>query len=196
MRRMNRKRWRSYAWVAGLALVAGLAGILDARQDAAAPAADSQGVYTLAGEVVRVADGDTFTLLSGKRQERVRLASIDAPETTHSREQPGQPFANASREALSDLIAGKKLSLRCFEQDRFERHICDVPLPDGGTANQRLVASGMAWANREGKGKFLRDPAIGGLERQARDQRLGLWRDRNPVAPWVWRYECWRQTRC
>lgn len=191
---MSRKRWRSYSSMVGLVLMSGLAAVIYAKQETG-QVLDGES-YVLTGKVVRVADGDTFTLLAGQRQERVRMASIDAPESTQSRERPGQPFANVSREALAELIAGKKLSLRCFEQDHFGRHICDVPLADGGTANQRQVANGMAWANREGRGKFLRDSAIDGLERQARKQRQGLWHDREPIAPWSWRYECWRQKRC
>lgn len=195
---MNRKRLRTHAMKVGLVLLAGLVLFISERQNSGGSASHAANgdTYTLSGKVVRVADGDTFTLLAGRKQERVRLASIDAPEATQSRERPGQGYANASRQALSDLIADKQLELQCFEQDRFERHICDVPLANGGTANQRQVASGMAWANREGKGKFLRDPEIDGLERQARQQRLGLWQDRDPVAPWVWRYDCWRQERC
>ena len=36
---------------------------------------------TLTGKVVRIADGDTFTLLVNKKQHRIRLHGIDAPET-------------------------------------------------------------------------------------------------------------------
>jgi endonuclease YncB( thermonuclease family) len=47
------------------------------------PAAWAQ---TVTGKVVRVADGDTLTILdAGKRQHRIRLVDIDAPER-------GQPF--------------------------------------------------------------------------------------------------------
>lgn len=52
----------------------------------------------LAGRVVSVADGDTLTLLVDRKQIRVRLAEIDAPESkpsAHGRNNPRQPFATA-----------------------------------------------------------------------------------------------------
>ncbi|HET8598536.1 MAG TPA: thermonuclease family protein [Castellaniella sp.] len=166
-----------------------LAAALPLLWPAAAPAAAP---YALAGRVVQVADGDTLTLLVGRQRQRVRLASIDAPETGHGRTQPGQPYGQAARRALADLVAGKTLRLRCYEQDHYGREICDVPLPDGRLANRLMVASGMAWANRQGGGKYLRDASLAGLERQARQQGVGLWRDAHPVAPWDWRWKCWR----
>jgi len=151
--------------------------------------------YTLHGRVVRVSDGDTFTLLAATRQQRVRMASIDAPETGQ-RSRPGQPWAQASRAALAALIAGKTLTLQCFEPDPYGRHICDVPLEDGTTANQHMVRQGMAWVNRQNKERFLRDRSLDALERTARAARQGLWRGENPVAPWVWRDQCWRKQHC
>ncbi|WP_322997229.1 thermonuclease family protein [Castellaniella sp.] len=148
--------------------------------------------YTLKGQVVQVADGDTLTLLVGRHRQRVRLASIDAPETGHGRKQPGQPYGQAARRALADLVAGQTLQLRCYEQDRYGREICDVPLADGRTASQAMVASGMAWANQQGGGKYLRDNSLLALQNKARQQGLGLWRDAQPVAPWDWRWMCWK----
>jgi endonuclease YncB( thermonuclease family) len=51
------------------------------------------------GNVVKVADGDTITVLdSDKVQRRVRIAGIDPPKK-------GQPFGNASRKQLGELVA-------------------------------------------------------------------------------------------
>ena len=158
------------------------------RQDA--------GAYSLTGRVVTVADGDTFTILIDQRRERVRMASVDAPETSHGSDRPGQDHAQASRRALAGMIAGKTLTLRCYERDQYDRNICDVPLPDGSTVGRRMVAEGWVWANQQGRGKYLRDPALPGLEARAREQRLGLWERPDAVAPWVWRYDCWREGRC
>ncbi|MFA5488546.1 MAG: thermonuclease family protein [Candidimonas sp.] len=152
--------------------------------------------YTLTGKVVNVADGDTFTLLADGRQQRVRLASIDAPEQSKDAKRRGQPMASASRKALAVLLAGKTVTAQCYEKDRYSRHICNVPLEDGRIVNRVMVQDGLAWANMEGRGKFMRDPALHALERDARQARKGLWAVGNPVAPWAWRYQCWTQHQC
>lgn len=157
----------------------------------AAPASWAQ-TYALHGRVVHVADGDTLTLLSARREVRVRLASIDAPETGHGRMRPGQPFGQAAKRALSDLVAGRELDLRCYEKDQYDREICDVFLPDGDTANQVMVSRGLAWANQQGGGKYLRDRRLLRLESDAKKARRGLWQDSLPVAPWEWRWRCWQ----
>jgi len=173
-------------------------GMTQARQSPDAPS------YTLQGRVERVTDGDSFVLRVAGRRQRIRMASIDAPEMAQpSRQRPGQPYARAARAALNELIAGKTLTLACFEPDSYGRHVCDVLLDDGTngaqdhatTANRRMVAQGMAWANRQQE-HFLRDPALPGLEREARADKRGLWRDRRPVPPWVWRDQCWRHQQC
>jgi len=193
------RRWsRVLLLAAGVALAA--TGVLsgfgpDSPAQAGAAGHDGKS-YDLTGRVVRVADGDTFNLLVNGKQERVRMASIDAPEITKDRERPGQPMAQASKDALSALISGKALTLVCFERDRYERNICDVPLEGGMTANQKQVLAGMAWANMEGRGKFMRDPEMRGLEQQAKDKGLGIWQRPDAVSPWAWRYHCWQKQQC
>ncbi len=55
----------------------------------------------LLGRVVKIADEDTLTILeAGRRQHRIRLADIDAPEKS-------QPFGTGSKQSLSDLCFGK-----------------------------------------------------------------------------------------
>ena len=56
---------------------------------------------TVTGKVVKVADGDTITILVGTAQHRIRLQGIDAPERK-------QPFGRASSRSLSALVAGKQ----------------------------------------------------------------------------------------
>lgn len=51
--------------------------------------------------VVGVTDGDTLTVLTGeKRQVKIRLAGIDAPES-------GQNFGQKAKQAASELAFGK-----------------------------------------------------------------------------------------
>lgn len=177
------------------------------RQGAVKPPLSVQGdkTYPLQGKVVAVTDGDTLEIELTDHVEsqrtgrvRVRLANIDAPERTTSNDRPGQPYGNAARRLLADRVQGHTLMLICHEQDRYERHICDVPDPreSGVTVNQFLVLQGLAWANREGSDRFLRDETFISLQEQARTQKRGLWAEPDPVPPWVWRYQCWRNGVC
>ncbi len=71
----------------------------------------------LSGRVFRVADGDTFTLLTSDSQQiKIRLAEIDAPES-------GQPYGNKSKQALSGLVAGKDIRVVVQTTDRYGRTV-------------------------------------------------------------------------
>ena len=159
------------------------------------PASSAKGAQTLVGKVIQVSDGDTINIRTDNETIRIRLASIDAPETSHGSDQPGQPYGEASRKFLAGLVAGKTVEAQCFEKDRFGRFICDIPV-DGTTANRLSVKNGMSWANQQGKGKYLRDPSLPELEKQARAAKLGLWAEPGAVAPWVWRHDCWKEKKC
>ena len=69
---------------------------------------------TLRGKVVRIADGDTLTILVNKTQIRVRLDAIDAPERGRafgrSSSLAGIPATRKSRndgQIQSDLICSR-----------------------------------------------------------------------------------------
>jgi endonuclease YncB( thermonuclease family) len=49
--------------------------------------------------------------------------------------------------------------------------------------NASMIVSGYAWHFK----KYSKDQYYANLERQARKQRVGLWADPNPVAPWDYR---------
>ena len=129
----------------------------------------------LAGRVVHVHDGDTLTVLVERREVRVRLAAIDAPER-------GQPFATASRRALSARVAGRDVVVDVQGRDGFGRTLGVVRVA-GADVNREQVRDGWAWVFR----RFAHDAALVALEDEARLARRGLWRDPQPVPPWTWR---------
>lgn len=178
-----------------------VAGMLGAIWEATPPHASQ--TYELKGKVVRVADGDTLTLRDQGAVDggikKIRLASIDTPEKKSGSNRPGQPYARAATKYLADRVAGEVIQLTCYETDRYGRHICDVPLTDQPpltTVNQALVLAGFAWANQQAGGKYLRDDRLLALQAQAKAQKRGLWAQPDPVAPWVWRVQCWRKGQC
>lgn len=70
---------------------------------------------TITGKVIRVADGDTVTLLdSTNTQIRVRLYGIDCPEN-------GQDFGNVAKRFTSDLCFSKIVTVDVKDIDRYGR---------------------------------------------------------------------------
>ena len=134
------------------------------------------------GKVVRILDGDTVEILVDRHPIRVRLASINAPELRHSRNDPGQPFAARSRQSLTDLVARQTVTVADEGKDRYGRMIGTIHR-DRLDVNAEQVRRGMAWVYR----KYSNDPKLLQLEQEARDAKRGLWADPNPVAPWDYR---------
>ena len=130
-------------------------------------------IFAFSGKVVSIHDGDTITILQNKQQIKVRLFGIDAPELK-------QPYGKKSKQFLANLIAGQIVEVEENGKDRYKRTIGIVYL--GNTdINAQMVANGYAWVYR----KFLKKYAP--QESKAKSQRLGLWRDKEPIPPWEWR---------
>jgi micrococcal nuclease len=69
----------------------------------------------LRGKVVSIADGDTITVLdTDKKQHKVRLNGIDAPEKK-------QAFGAKSKARLGELVAGKDVFVDLTERDNYGR---------------------------------------------------------------------------
>lgn len=131
----------------------------------------------LASKIVGIVDGDTLDAIIDGKQQRVRVAQIDAPER-------GQPYGKASKQALSDLAYGKDCTITPVgdEIDRYGRTIGQI-VCDGKDVNLEMVRMGYAWAYR----KYLKDPEYLRAEEEAKEQGIGLWKEPNPIPPWDWR---------
>jgi endonuclease YncB( thermonuclease family) len=143
---------------------------------AAAALAPVSALADFTGRVVKVIDGDTLTALVNKKQIRVRLDAIDAPER-------GQAFGKRSRQSLADICAGKSAKVKERGKDQYGRTIGRVTCA-AVEANREQVWRGMAWVYVKYAPK---DSPLHILEKDARLRRAGLWAERGPVAPWKWR---------
>jgi endonuclease YncB( thermonuclease family) len=110
-----------------------------------------------------------------KTQIRVRLDAIDAPES-------GQPFGQAAKRALSEMVFGKDVIVYKKKDDRWGRTVGHV-IVDGMDTNLAMLEAGMAWHYKQ----FDQNRRLAEEERQARAAKRGLWRDAEPVPPWEWR---------
>lgn len=137
---------------------------------------------TLIGKVVKITDGDTLVVLdAGNVQYKIRLAGIDAPETS-------QPFGQRSKEALSGLVAGQQVEVDWHQRDRYHRIVGKVSA-QGRDVNLAQVRAGMAWWYRQyAHEQSLVDQGLyAAAETKARWGRVGLWVDKDPIPPWEWR---------
>ena len=130
----------------------------------------------ITGQVVGVHDGDSITVLVDRRQIKVRLADIDAPELK-------QAFGRRSKQSLSDLCFNKSATLEDQGQDRYGRTLARVRCA-GEDANREQVRRGFAWVFR----RYAPRPSpLYDLEAEAKAARRGLWSDPKPLEPWEWR---------
>jgi endonuclease YncB( thermonuclease family) len=133
--------------------------------------------YDLSGRVVKVADGDTLTLLdTNQKQHEIRLHGIDTPEYK-------QPYGRAATKALADLVAGEGVGVDVKDTDREGRTV-GVVFKANVNVNLQMVRSGFAWWYKK-YAPFDDDLRL--AEQYARADKLGLWTDPNPVPPWEWR---------
>jgi len=142
----------------------------------------------LTGRVVRIADGDTITLLdSSDTQHRVRLEGIDAPESH-------QAFGTQSKKNLSEMVFGKDVTLVYQKTDQYGRLVGKILL-DGKDINLEQVKAGMAWHYKEYQREQTPEDRelYAKVEDEAHTARRGLWQDPDPIEPSAFRKEEKRQ---
>jgi len=140
------------------------------------------GAANIEGKVIKVADGDTVTVLDAdNKQHRVRLTGIDAPERH-------QAYGGESTKSLRDLVYLKKVTVESSGTDRYRRILGKILL-DGSDVNLEQVKRGFAWHYKHyEKDQTLEDRLkYADAEVWARNQRLGLWISESPVPPWEYR---------
>jgi len=128
-------------------------------------------------QVVRVIDGDTIQVccVFGDRV-KVRYIGIDTPETHHPM-RGVEPYGMEAAEANRKLVDGKTVRLE-FDVQQFDKYgstLAYVYLEDDTFVNAWLVEHGYAMVmtvppNVKHQELFLR------LQREAREERRGLWR--------------------
>ena len=129
-------------------------------------------------KVIHITDGDTITVLNEVKEEiKVRLNGIDCPEI-------GQAFGKKSKDFTRNLSIGQSVTIHSYDQDRYGRTIGDVILKDGRNLSQELVKAGYAWWFF----KYSDDEQLGTLEVSAKIAKVGLWADKDPTPPWIYRH--------
>ena len=135
-----------------------------------------------AATVVSVGDGDTVRVSEGSKRITVRLACIDAPESSQ------RPWGARSTAFLKQLTpVGSEVTLRVQTTDRYGRTVAEL-LNSRGNVNQLMVEAGQAFAYRQylrqcDAHKYLQ------LEADAKRQGKSAWSDGQSgiTRPWDYR---------
>lgn len=124
--------------------------------------------HAVEATVLSIGDGDTITVTQGNKKTKVRLACIDAPETSQT------PYGMDARRSLQALLPlGSEVTLKIKATDRYGRSVSEVTKVDINL-NQYLIASGNAfvyWQYIDGCDR----QTYSRLESEARLKGLGVW---------------------
>ena len=137
----------------------------------------------VSARIVGITDGDTVkALLASNELLRVRLSWIDAPEKS-------QAFGQRSKQHLSELVFGRQVELHTHGLDRYGRTLA-VIFVNGMDANLEQVRSGLAWVYERYVVQAGADiqASYRQAETEAWEQQRGLWSERDPIPPWVYRH--------
>lgn len=130
----------------------------------------------LQGEVIKVYDGDTITLYANHTKYKIRLYGIDAPELNQS-------FGKRSQENLQKMCnIGNQAIVEIKNRDKYNR-IVGIVSCDSINANKKQLQDGFAWAYTEYIPNIQEEFEYVILEKQARDLKIGLWSEKNPIKP-------------
>ena len=121
-----------------------------------------------AATVVSVGDSDTIRVSEGSRRLTIRLACIDAPETS---QRPWGPRSTAFLKQLTPV--GSEVILRVQTTDRYGRTVAEL-LNHRGNVNQLMVGAGQAFAYRRYLGQCDAQRYLQ-LEDEAKRLGTGVW---------------------
>ena len=121
-----------------------------------------------------VIDGDTIIVIIDGKKEKVRLIGIDTPEKDgpYTKE---EPFGKEASAFTKKITEGKKVMLEYDRQkrDKYGRLLAYVYLEDSTFLNAEIIRQGYGTVFRKFPFKYRDD--FEGYEREARDNKKGLW---------------------
>jgi micrococcal nuclease len=130
-------------------------------------------------KVIAIKDGDSIDVFYENKKINIRLADVDCPEIKNK-----QPFGRNAKAFTSKLCYGQKVTVQSNNKyDRYKRLIATIINEQNKNVNRELVIAGLAWHFK----KYSTNNEFAILENNARSNKMGLWKDNNPTAPWEWR---------
>ena len=133
---------------------------------------------TFTAKVVSIKDGDTVVVLDSlNNQTTLRLAEVDTPEKS-------QAFGTKAKQFTSNQIYLKAIKYVVTDTDRYGRSIAMIYYDeDNKYLSAEIIKAGMGWHYK----RYSTSKELALLEENAKMNKIGLWIDTNPIAPWDFR---------
>ncbi len=137
----------------------------------------------LEGKAIKIADGDTITLLQKNGDKtRIRLSDIDAPEGSQ------QPYGKKAKAYLASMVGNKTVVVKVKTTDRYGRAVGRIFVKkpnseDWLDVNREMIVVGLAWFYSQ----YSQDQDLKALQQAAKTARKGMWQQKRPEPPWEYR---------
>ena len=128
-----------------------------------------------AAEITYFYDGDTVKIIDAGYEYKLRITDIDAPERN-------QAYGKKSRRALMQLCSGVNIYAVLGGIDKYGRRLGKLRCNNQDVSTY-MIQNGHAWFNE----RYSMDGSLLYQQQQARTNKLGLWKSKKPMQPWVWR---------
>ena len=130
------------------------------------------------GKVVEVRGGDLLAIEHPKEGIlKVMLYGINAPEER-------QRYSKRAKKFLTEKVEGRVVDVQELVTE--QKILTAVIFHDEVNINEYVLQAGYGWVYEKYCDQaFCPDWLT--YEKQAREKKLGLWQDENPIPPWEWR---------
>ena len=130
----------------------------------------------LAGQftVTHVHDGDTIGVGGRGIELKVRLAGIDAPETSKGERDAGQPYGQQAKRYLTDLVLNKSVTVDRYGFD-LDNRMLGVVYVGTKNINLEMVKAGFAEVSQGQTPKGVDLGLYRQAEKKAREEGKGMW---------------------
>ena len=136
-----------------------------------------------ASTLLRVIDGDSVIARIQGKQTKIRLACIDAPEIGQA------PHGRIARNTLIGLLPShSSIKVQPINYDQYGRLVANIFTLGGIDIGEELIRLGLVFVYQANE-SHCDGPKLLLIEDQARQSRIGIWKDapQGITRPWLYR---------
>ena len=133
--------------------------------------------FSYRGKIGRAWGGDNFEVIADNKVHFAWIAGISTPAY-------GQFGHQLAFERLKELTSNHQVEISVLKRDQWKREVCELRiLSQQGDIDlaTTLLKEGLAWSSSNDGSNAERYRE---LEGQAREKKLGIWSQPNPIPPW------------